>query len=162
MADNGKGVPPADYASLGLKYHTSKLHTFNDLEVRRCLMLHTSAHTHTDTRARSRTYRSHTHALRFVDPSCTADLRVCADVVYLWLSWRGAQLSVCLGRRDSGHTYSRPAGVTHTHTLARTHKQTHTLSPTVHKLYVGVFVHTCVCVCVCVHVCVNPHRLVLV
>lgn len=34
VADNGKGVPPEDYAALALKYHTSKISQFQDLEVR--------------------------------------------------------------------------------------------------------------------------------
>lgn len=34
VADNGKGVPPEDHAALALKYHTSKINQFNDLEVR--------------------------------------------------------------------------------------------------------------------------------
>jgi hypothetical protein len=33
VADNGKGVPPEDYAALALKYHTSKISQFQDLEV---------------------------------------------------------------------------------------------------------------------------------
>lgn len=32
VADNGGGVPPTDYESLMLKYHTSKLSTFEDLQ----------------------------------------------------------------------------------------------------------------------------------
>ncbi len=34
VADNGKGVPPEDHAALALKYHTSKISQFQDLEVR--------------------------------------------------------------------------------------------------------------------------------
>lgn len=33
VADNGKGVPPEDHAALALKYHTSKISQFQDLEV---------------------------------------------------------------------------------------------------------------------------------
>lgn len=33
VADNGRGVQPKDYEALALKYHTSKLSQFNDLEV---------------------------------------------------------------------------------------------------------------------------------
>ena len=32
VADNGSGVEPANYQSLTLKYHTSKLETFADLQ----------------------------------------------------------------------------------------------------------------------------------
>ncbi|GIL65778.1 hypothetical protein Vafri_19404 [Volvox africanus] len=31
VADNGRGVPPADYQALTLKYHTSKISSFDDL-----------------------------------------------------------------------------------------------------------------------------------
>lgn len=34
VVDNGKGISPKDYPALALKYHTSKLQTFNDLTVR--------------------------------------------------------------------------------------------------------------------------------
>ena len=34
VADNGSGVAPEDYEALTLKYHTSKLSQFSDLEVR--------------------------------------------------------------------------------------------------------------------------------
>lgn len=34
VADNGSGVPPEDYQSLTLKYHTSKISNFDDLSVR--------------------------------------------------------------------------------------------------------------------------------
>ncbi len=40
MADNGRGIPPDDYATLALKYHTSKLHTFEDLQARCASCLH--------------------------------------------------------------------------------------------------------------------------
>lgn len=33
VADNGGGVDPANYQSLTLKYHTSKLQQFSDLQV---------------------------------------------------------------------------------------------------------------------------------
>ena len=33
VADNGCGVSPTDYQSLTLKYHTSKLQHFGDLQV---------------------------------------------------------------------------------------------------------------------------------
>lgn len=33
VADNGKGVPQEDHAALALKYHTSKISQFQDLEV---------------------------------------------------------------------------------------------------------------------------------
>jgi hypothetical protein len=33
VADNGHGVPPSNYETLALKYHTSKLAAFKDLEV---------------------------------------------------------------------------------------------------------------------------------
>lgn len=33
VADNGTGVAPRDYNSLTLKYHTSKLQSFADLQV---------------------------------------------------------------------------------------------------------------------------------
>lgn len=33
VADNGCGVPASDYQSLTLKYHTSKLQQFADLQV---------------------------------------------------------------------------------------------------------------------------------
>lgn len=33
VADNGRGVQPKDYDALALKYHTSKLSDFSDLEV---------------------------------------------------------------------------------------------------------------------------------
>jgi len=36
VADNGKGVSPEDHAALALKYHTSKISQFQDLEV--CLV----------------------------------------------------------------------------------------------------------------------------
>lgn len=34
VADNGSGISPADYRALTLKYHTSKLQEFSDLQVR--------------------------------------------------------------------------------------------------------------------------------
>lgn len=34
VADNGRGIAPHDYEALALKYHTSKLAQFGDLEVR--------------------------------------------------------------------------------------------------------------------------------
>lgn len=34
VADNGKGISPEDHAALALKYHTSKINQFNDLQVR--------------------------------------------------------------------------------------------------------------------------------
>jgi hypothetical protein len=34
VADNGRGIAPQDYEALALKYHTSKLAQFDDLEVR--------------------------------------------------------------------------------------------------------------------------------
>jgi DNA mismatch repair protein PMS2 len=34
VADNGRGIAPNDYEALALKYHTSKLAQFDDLEVR--------------------------------------------------------------------------------------------------------------------------------
>jgi DNA mismatch repair ATPase MutL len=33
VADNGRGIAPHDYEALALKYHTSKLAAFDDLEV---------------------------------------------------------------------------------------------------------------------------------
>ena len=33
MADNGGGIPEEDYQALTLKYHTSKLQQFTDLQV---------------------------------------------------------------------------------------------------------------------------------
>lgn len=33
IADNGSGVEPANFQSLTLKYHTSKLQQFSDLQV---------------------------------------------------------------------------------------------------------------------------------
>ena len=35
VADNGPGIPPADYQSVTLAHHTSKLARFTDLEVGR-------------------------------------------------------------------------------------------------------------------------------
>jgi DNA mismatch repair protein PMS2 len=46
VADNGRGVEPADYEALALKYHTSKLANFEDLDVRgqrRCARQHDPA-----------------------------------------------------------------------------------------------------------------------
>jgi hypothetical protein len=34
VADNGPGIPPADYQTVTLAHHTSKLARFTDLEVR--------------------------------------------------------------------------------------------------------------------------------
>jgi len=36
VADNGRGVSVSDYEALALKYHTSKLSKFSDLEVTHC------------------------------------------------------------------------------------------------------------------------------
>ena len=33
VADNGAGIAPEDYSALTLKYHTSKLQNFSDLQV---------------------------------------------------------------------------------------------------------------------------------
>lgn len=38
VADNGTGIYPQDYEALTLKYHTSKLSQFSDLEVRGCAL----------------------------------------------------------------------------------------------------------------------------
>ena len=38
VADNGHGVPPSNYETLALKYHTSKLAAFKDLEVRQTIV----------------------------------------------------------------------------------------------------------------------------
>ena len=43
VADNGRGVQPKDYEALALKYHTSKLSEFNDLEVRKSICGHMGA-----------------------------------------------------------------------------------------------------------------------
>ena len=37
VADNGGGIPEEDYQALTLKYHTSKLQQFSDLQVQTCL-----------------------------------------------------------------------------------------------------------------------------
>ena len=42
VADNGSGVEPANHQSLTLKYHTSKLQTFADLQV--CPVTRSSSH----------------------------------------------------------------------------------------------------------------------
>ena len=38
IADNGNGIEPVNHQSLTLKYHTSKLQQFSDLQVRLCLL----------------------------------------------------------------------------------------------------------------------------
>ncbi len=42
IADNGSGVEPANFQSLTLKYHTSKLQHFSDLQVSRFLFITSS------------------------------------------------------------------------------------------------------------------------
>lgn len=42
IADNGSGVEPANFQSLTLKYHTSKLQHFSDLQVSRFLVITSS------------------------------------------------------------------------------------------------------------------------
>ena len=103
VADNGCGVQPESYEALTLKYHTSKLRSFNDLQAPSHLPVRCAPHSQ----------------------SRDARRRLPAGPEYVWVPRRGAELAVRAGGRQRGHAHGtrrggrapdlRPCGQAHWH-----------------------------------------------
>lgn len=94
VADNGHGVSPENYQALTLKYHTSKLANFTDLQVgwRGSGGREQQERSFCSTTAQA----AATWGLCLLPPF---DARHVAGAWHLWFPWRGSQLAVCCGRR---------------------------------------------------------------
>ena len=105
IADNGGGVDPANHQSLTLKYHTSKLQQFSDLQVSSC------SHATTDLCSEA-TDVTPMSAFAEIQGFCdqTADAqRACvllSGSQHIWVQRGSPQLSMCAGRHLHHHSHS--------------------------------------------------------